>query len=205
MTERPVDPIRAMATHKYGQYREMTIEDMLLENRIIFLPGVIDERSASVVTMRMLYLQNLSADQDIHLYVNSPGGDVNQTLAIYDTMQYLNCDVATYCIGRAESGGAIILTAGAKGKRFALPHSRMMLHQPWGGVGGQAADIQIQAEEILENKRILNDILAKHTGQSAEEVERVTDRDFYMSARQAKEFGLIDELLEEEEADTKKK
>ncbi len=182
----------------YGRYREMTVEDLLLENRIVFLAGVIDERTASLIVMRLLYLQNLNKDLDIHMYINSPGGMVDQTLAIYDTMQYMTCPVATYCIGRAESGGAVILTAGAKGKRFALPHARMMLHQPWGGVYGQAADIQIQAEEIIKNKRILNDILARHTGRSLEQIEKQTERDYYLSADEAKEFGLIDDLLRDE-------
>ncbi|MCG3181739.1 MAG: ATP-dependent Clp protease proteolytic subunit [Phycisphaerae bacterium] len=204
MNHRPGLPALNMAVpQKYGQYREMTIEDLLLENRIVFLAGEIDERSASIVIMRMLYLQNLNRDQDINLYVNSPGGLVDQTLAIYDTMQYLTCDIATYCIGRAESGGAVILTAGTKGKRYALPNARMMMHQPWGGVGGQASDIQIQAEEIIKNKRILNDILATHTGQPLEKIASLTERDYYMSAAEAKEFGLIDDLLVDERAKKK--
>src|SRR5437867_11433956 len=128
----------------YQRYREMSIEDMLLENRIIFLAGPINERSASLVIMRMLYLQSIKKDLDIHLYINCPGGLVDQTLAIYDTMRFLTCDIATYCIGQAASGGAIILTAGTKGKRFVLPNSKIMLHQPWGGVTGQAEDIRIQ-------------------------------------------------------------
>jgi ATP-dependent Clp protease protease subunit len=182
---------------QYGRYREMTVEDLLLENRIVFLAGVIDERSASLVMMRLLYLQNLNKDADIHLYINSPGGMVDQTLAIYDTMRFLNCKVATYCIGRAESGGAIILTAGTPGKRYSLPHARMMLHQPWGGVYGQASDVQIQAEEIIKNKRVLNEILAQHTGQPMEKIQKQTERDYFMSAQEAKDFGLIDEILQD--------
>ncbi len=197
-----IEPVRHAfnmpVPQQYGRYREMTVEDLLLENRIVFLAGVIDERTASLVLMRLLYLQNLNKEQDINLYINSPGGMVDQTLAIYDTMQYMNCPVATYCIGRAESGGAVILTAGAKGKRFALPHARMMLHQPWGGVYGQAADVKIQAEEIIKNKRILNDILARHTGQPLERIEKQTERDYFMSAQDAKDFGLIDEILQDE-------
>ncbi|MDD4890180.1 MAG: ATP-dependent Clp protease proteolytic subunit [Phycisphaerae bacterium] len=183
---------------QYGRYREMTIEDLLLENRIVFLAGVIDERSASMLIMRLLHLQSLNKETDIHLYINSPGGMVDQTLAIYDTMQFMTCAVATYCIGRAESGGAVILTAGAKGKRYALPHARMMLHQPWGGVYGQASDVQIQAEEIIKNKRILNEILAKHTGQEMEKIQKQTERDYFMSADEAKAFGLIDDILQDE-------
>lgn len=186
-----------MPPQQYGRYREMTVEDLLLENRIVFLAGVIDERSASVIMMRLLYLQNLNKEGDIHLYINSPGGMVDQTLAIYDTMRFLSCPVATYCIGRAESGGAVILTAGTKGKRYSLPHARMMLHQPWGGVYGQAADVQIQAEEILKNKRMLNEILARHTGQPMDRIEKQTERDYFMSPQEAKDFGLIDEILEE--------
>jgi ATP-dependent Clp protease protease subunit len=186
-----------MPPQQYGRYREMTVEDLLLENRIVFLAGVIDERSASLVMMRLLYLQNINKEADINLYINSPGGMVDQTLAIYDTMRFLSCPIATYCIGRAESGGAVILTAGTKGKRFSLPHARMMLHQPWGGVYGQAADVQIQAEEILKNKRMLNEILARHTGQAMDKIEKQTERDYFMSPQEAKAFGLIDEILEE--------
>lgn len=202
---KPGDAFSMPGPQRYGQYREMTIEDLLLENRIVFLAGVIDERSASIITMRMLYLVNLNPDQDINLYINSPGGMVDQTMAIYDTIQYLSCDVATYCIGSAASGAAVILTAGTKGKRYALPHARMMLHQPWGGVGGQASDIVIQAEEILKNKRNINEVLATHTGREIDDIEKQTDRDYYMSAAEAKEFGLIDEILENESKKPKQK
>ena len=194
----PYDVLRTLNQQPppYQRYREMSIEDMLLENRIIFLAGPISERTASIVIMRLLYLQNLSKDQDIHLYINSPGGMVDQTLAIYDTMQYLTCAVATYCIGRAESGGAVILTAGTKGKRFALPNSKIMLHQPWGGITGQAEDIRIQAEEILRDKRRLNEILARHTGMPIEKIEEETERDRFIDPTEAVKWGLVDEILE---------
>lgn len=179
----------------YQRYREMSIEDMLLENRIIFLAGPISERSASVVIMRLLYLQSIKKDQDINLYINSPGGLVDQTLAIYDTMQFLGCEVATYCIGQAASGAAIVLAAGTKGKRFALPNAKIMLHQPYGGITGQAEDIRIQAEEVLKDKKLLTEILAKHSGQSIERIATETERDRFMSAAEAKEYGLVDEIL----------
>jgi ATP-dependent Clp protease protease subunit len=184
----------------YQRYREMSIEDMLLENRIIFLAGPITERTASLVIMRMLYLQSIKRESDIHLYINCPGGLVDQTLAIYDTIQYLSVKVATYCIGQAASGAAIVLAAGAKGKRYALPNSKIMLHQPYGGITGQAEDIKIQAEEILKDKRRLNNILAKHTGQTVEKIEAETERDRYMDAYEAKAYGLIDEVLGAEAA-----
>jgi len=179
----------------YQRYREMSIEDMLLENRIIFLAGPITERTASLVIMRLLYLQSLKRDADIHLYINCPGGLVDQTLAVYDTMQYLSCDVATYCIGQAASGGAIILAAGSKGKRYALPNAKIMLHQPYAGISGQAEDVRIQAEEVLKDKKRLNEILARHTGQPLEKIEQETERDRFMDAYEAKEYGLIDEVL----------
>ena len=155
----------------YQRTREMTLEEMLLENRVVFLVGEINHVSASRVIMQMLYLQSVKKDQDINLYINSPGGVVDDTLAMYDIMRFLTCDVATYCIGRAESGGAIVFAAGTKGKRFILPNAKVMIHQPFGGVYGQAADIEIQAEEILKTKQNLIDILAKHTGQTPEKVQ----------------------------------
>ncbi len=179
----------------YQRYREMSIEDMLLENRIIFLAGPITERTASLVIMRMLYLQSIKREADIHLYINCPGGLVDQTLAIYDTMQYLSVNVATYCIGQAASGAAIVLCSGTKGKRYALPNSKIMLHQPYGGITGQAEDIKIQAEEILKDKRRLNNILSKHTGKPVEVIEAETERDRYMDSYEAKAYGLIDEVL----------
>lgn len=189
----------------YQRYREMSIEDMLLDNRIIFLAGPISERSASVVVMRLLYLQSVKRDQPINLYINSPGGLVDQTLAIYDTMQFLGCDVATYCIGQASSGAAIILAAGTKGQRYALANSKIMLHQPYGGITGQAEDIRIQAEEVLKDKKLLNEILARHSGRSPEVIAQEIERDRYMSASEALEYGLVDEILAEPEENDKKK
>ena len=188
----------------YQRYREMSIEDMLLENRIIFLAGPINERSASVVIMRLLYLQSIKKDQAINLYINSPGGLVDQTLAIYDTMQFLGCDVATYCIGQASSGAAIVLAAGTKGHRYALPNAKVMLHQPYSGITGQAEDIRIQAEEVLKDKKLLIEILAKHTGQDPEKIARETERDRYMNAREALEYGLVDEILVDADKEKKK-
>ncbi|MBK8270316.1 MAG: ATP-dependent Clp protease proteolytic subunit [Planctomycetes bacterium] len=187
------------------RYREMSIEDMLLENRIIFLAGPINERTASLVIMRLLYLQSIKKEQDIHLYINCPGGLVDQTLAIYDTMRFISCDIRTYSIGQAASGGAVILTAGAKGKRYALPNSKIMLHQPWGGITGQAEDIRIQAEEILRDKRKLNEILAHHTGQPVEKIEEETERDRFLDPKQAMQWGLVDEILDNPSKIEKKK
>jgi len=195
----------AQGAAPYQRYREMSIEDMLLENRIIFLAGPITERTASLVIMRLLYLQSVKKDQDIHLYINCPGGMVDQTLAIYDTMRFLSCDIATYSIGQAASGGAVILTAGTKGKRFALPNSKIMLHQPWGGITGQAEDIRIQAEEILRDKRRLNEILAEHTGRPLAEIEQETERDRFLDPKEAVEWGLVDEILESVGGDSKEK
>ena len=184
-----------MAYAEYAQRREMTLEERLAEERIVFLWGEIGPGTAGGLIMRLLELSAKSRDRDIHLYINTPGGDVDDTLAIYDTMQFLDCDVATYCVGQAASGGALILTAGSKGKRFALPHSKVMIHQPWGGVSGQAADIQIQAEEILKAKRMLNEIMAKHTGRTVEQLESDTERDRYLTPQEAKDYGIVDEIL----------
>ena len=189
----------------YQRTREMSIEVMLLDNRIIFLSGDITERVASMVIMRLLYLQSIKKDQDVNLYINSRGGLVDQTLAIYDTMQFMGCDLATYCIGQAASGAALILMAGAKGKRFILPNAKVMLHQPYGGIGGQAEDMRIQAEEILKNKQLLNEIIARHTGQPVEKVTEETERDRYLNAKEAKEYGIVDEILHEIPSDDKKK
>jgi len=189
----------------YQRYREMSIEDMLLENRIIFLAGPITERTASVAIMRLLYLQSIKKDQPINLYINSPGGLVDQTLAVYDTMQFLGCQVATYCIGQAASGAAIILAAGTQGQRYALPNAKVMLHQPYSGISGQAEDIRIQAEEVLKDKKLLNEILAKHTGQDPEKIAREIERDRYMNAQEALDYGLVDEILAEPEKEKKKR
>ncbi len=187
----------------YQRTREMTLDDMLLDNRIIFLIGEISYGRAAEVIMKILYLDNIKSGGEISLYVNSPGGTVDDTMAIYDTMRFVNSPIATYCIGRAQSGGAIILAAGTKGKRFALPHAKIMLHQPWGGITGQAADIKIQAEEILKSKAMINELLAKHTGQPVEKIMEETERDRYMSAEEACAYGLIDEVLHES-TDSKK-
>ncbi len=187
----------------YQRTREMTIDDMLLENRIIFLVGEISYRMATEVIMKLLYLDNLKRGVEISLYINSPGGSVDDTMAIYDTIRFIGSDVATFCIGRAQSGAAVILASGTKGKRHALPHAKVMLHQPWGGVTGQAADIQIQAKEILKAKKMINDILAKHTGLSMEKIAEETERDKYMTAAEALEYGLIDEVLKQPEKEKK--
>jgi len=184
---------------QYQRYRQMSLDDMLLENRIVFLIGEISYARAAEVIMKMLYLDNLKRATEISLYINSPGGTVDDTMAIYDTIRFVSAPVATYCIGRAQSGAAVILAAGTKGKRHALPHAKVMLHQPWGGVTGQAADIKIQAEEVLKAKTMINEILSKHTGQPIDRIAAETERDRYMTAEEAKEYGLIDEVLHEEE------
>ncbi len=179
---------------QYQRYRQMSLDDMLLENRIVFLIGEISYARAAEVIMKMLYLDNLKRDSEISLYVNSPGGSVDDTMAIYDTIRFVGSPVATYCIGRAQSGAAVVLAAGTKGRRFALPHAKVMLHQVWGGVSGQAADIKIQAEEILKAKTMINEILSKHTGQPIEKIAAETERDKWMSAEEACKYGLIDEV-----------
>jgi ATP-dependent Clp protease protease subunit len=179
----------------YQRQRQLTLGDLLLENRIVFLQGEIYTGNANEVVMKLLYLQSENRRKDIHFYLNSPGGDVSATLAIYDTMQILSCPVATYCVGQAASGAAVLLAGGAKTKRFALPNSRIMLHQPYGGVSGQISDIDIQCNEILRNREMLNEIISAHTGQSIERIAKDTDRDFFMSASQAKEYGLVDDIL----------
>lgn len=189
----------------YQRTREMTLDDMLLENRIVFMIGEISYRMAAEVIMKMLYLDNLKRGVEISLYINSPGGSVDDTMAVYDTMQFIGSPVATYCIGRAQSGAAVILAAGTKGRRHALPHAKVMLHQPWGGVTGQAADIQIQAEEILKAKKMINEILSKHTGADIDRLQKETERDKYLTAEEALKYGLIDEVLHETEDSKKKK
>ncbi|AQQ70411.1 ATP-dependent Clp protease proteolytic subunit [Limihaloglobus sulfuriphilus] len=189
----------------YQRTREMTLDDMLLDNRILFMIGEINYRMATEVIMKLLYLDNSKPGSEINLYINSPGGSVDDTMAIYDTIRFIKSPVATYCIGRAQSGAAVILAAGAKDKRFALPHAKIMLHQPWGGVTGQAADIKIQAEEIIKARAMLNEVLSKLTGQTISTIEKETDRDKYMTAKEAFDYGIIDEVLTEpeEEKDTK--
>lgn len=173
----------------------MTLGDLLLENRIVFLQGEISTLSANEVVMKLLYLQSVNRRKDINFYINSPGGSVSATLAIYDTMKILSCPVATYCVGLAASGGAILLAGGTKGKRYALQHSKVMIHQPWGGVGGQVSDIEIQANEILKDRQTLNEILSECSGKSVEQIAKDVDRDFYLSAAEAKEYGLVDNIL----------
>ncbi len=188
---------------KYQHYRQMSLDDMLLENRIVFLIGEINYARAAEVIMKILYLDN-KKNAEISLYINSPGGTVDDTMAIYDTMTFASSGIATYCIGRAQSGAAVILAAGEKGRRFSLPHAKIMLHQPWGGVSGQAADIKIQAEEILKAKQVINGILAKHTGLEIDKITEETERDRYMTAEEAKKYGIIDDVLHEEEPAKKK-
>ncbi len=179
----------------YQRQRSMTLGDLLLENRIIFLQGVISNETANELVMKLLYLQSENRRKDIHFYINSPGGSVTATLAIYDTMQILSCPVATYCVGLAASGGSILLAGGTKGKRFALPHAKVMMHQPWGNVGGQVSDIEIQAQQILKDREMLNGILSFHTDKPVEEIAKDTDRDFYLSAEEAKAYGVVDDIL----------
>ncbi|MFW6059472.1 MAG: ClpP family protease [Phycisphaeraceae bacterium] len=193
----PRDPRSATAQPPgYQRYREMTIDELLLENRIIFLVGEINHQTATAVIMRLLYLQNTKSGVDINLYINCFGGSVDDTLAIYDTIQFLDCDVATYCIGRAMSGAALVLAAGTPGKRFSLPHAKVMIHQPYGGVTGQTTDVQIQAEEIIKTKDTLNEIMARHTGQNVDQIATDSERDKYFSAREAKDYGIVDEVIE---------
>ncbi len=183
----------SMSYRDYQRQRQLTLGDLLLENRIILLQGEIHDGNANELVMKLLYLQSENRRKEIHFYINSPGGSVSATLAIYDTMQILTCPVSTYCVGLAASGGAVLLAGGSKGKRFALPHAKIMLHQPYGQVGGQVSDIEIQAEEILKTREVLNNILAGHTGQSMERIAKDTDRDFYMSAEEAKQYGVVDD------------
>jgi ATP-dependent Clp protease, protease subunit len=196
----------------YARQRQMTLSDLLLENRIVFLGSspetggnpAITDYLANITIQKLLFLQYENKNQEINMYINCPGGSVTATLAIYDTMQFLECPVSTYCMGLAASGAAIILVAGSKGKRFALPHSKIMVHQPYGQVGGQVSDIEIQANEILKDRTRLNEILAKHTNQPIERIEKETDRDKFFSPWEAKEFGLVDEVLTKMPADAKK-
>ena len=175
--------------------RAYDLYSRLLKERIIFIGTGIDDTIANLICAQMLFLESEDPDKDINLYINSPGGEITALFAIYDTMKYVKPDVSTFCFGEAASAAAVLLGAGAKGKRYALPHSRVLMHQPWGGVGGQATDIEIQAREILHMKDTLNEMLAADTGQSVEKVTKDTDRDFIISAAQAVEYGLIDEVI----------
>jgi len=166
-----------------------------LKDRIIFIGTPIDDNVANLIIAQMLFLQMEDVNKDINVYVNSPGGSVTAGLAVYDTMQFVKCDVATYCVGQAASMGALLLSAGTKGKRHVLPNSRVMIHQPWGGAQGAASDISIQAKEILKMKDKINEILAQHTGQSLDKIQKDTDRDYFMSSEEAKSYGLVDEVI----------
>jgi len=179
----------------YGE-RHYDIFSRLLKDRIIFIGSAIEDTLSNLVIAQILFLQNENKNQEISIYINSPGGSITAGLAIYDTMQFVQCDVATFCIGQAYSMAAILLAGGTKGKRYGLPHTRIMLHQAWGGMRGTATDISIQAEEILRMKKCLNEILVKHTGQPIERIEDDVDRDFYMSSQEAKTYGLVDEVIE---------
>jgi len=192
------DPLPLINSHAYRDYqrqRQMTLDDLLLENRIVFLAGGIGDAAASELMKMLLYLQSENRRKPIHFYINSPGGTVTATLAIYDTMQMLSCPVFTYCVGQAASGGAVLLAGGEKKKRFALPHSEIMIHQPLGGHQGQVSDLEIAAKHILKNRELLNELLAKHTGKPVEQIAQDTDRDFFMNAEEAKEYGLVDEIV----------
>lgn len=193
-----IDPLTELrnsySAASYQRQRQMTLGDLLLENRIVFLQGEIHTGNANELVMKLLYLQSENKKKPINFYLNSPGGDVVATLAVYDVMQILSCPVATFCVGQAASGAAVLLAGGTKGRRFCLPNSRVMIHQPYGGVSGQVSDIEIQADEILRNRTVLNEILAQHTGKSVEQISDDTDRDFFLTAEQAKEYGLVDEI-----------
>lgn len=202
----PFDPADAgsfeplLQRGQYARQRFMTLDDLLLEQRIIFISQVISNPLADMIIKQLLFLQYENKTADVHVYINSPGGSVSATLAIYDTMQFLDAPVHTYCMGLAASGAAILLAAGSKGKRYALPNSKVMVHQPYGQVGGQVSDIEIQAQEILKERSRLNEILVKHTGQPLAVIEKETDRDRYFHAAEAKAFGLVDEVLVKPEA-----
>jgi ATP-dependent Clp protease protease subunit len=186
-----------MVVEKSGHAeRAYDIYSRLLKDRIVFIGTPIDDTVANLIIAQLLFLQSEDAAKDINLYVNSPGGSVTSGLAIYDTIRYIKPDVRTYCIGQAASMGAVLLSAGTKGKRYSLPYSRIMIHQPWGGTQGTASDISIQATEILRMKNELNKLLARHTGQPLEKIEKDSDRDFFMSSYEAKDYGLVDEVLE---------
>jgi ATP-dependent Clp protease protease subunit len=190
------DTLIPMVIEKTGQgERSWDIYSRLLKERIIFIGDEVTDQSANVAIAQLLYLQFENKNQDISIYINSPGGSVTAGLAIYDTLQFVTCNIATYCLGQAASMGAVLLAAGTKGKRYALPHARIMIHQPWGGTRGTTADIEIQAGEIKRLKGVLNKILAFHTGQPVDKIERDSDRDFFMSGNEARAYGLVDEVI----------
>lgn len=208
----PVEPV-LQRYREYSRQRTMTLSDLLLENRILFVGSSpetggdprITDYLANITIQKMLFLVTENKTADIHMYINSPGGSVSATLALYDAMQFMECPINTYCMGLAASGAAILLVAGTKGKRYALPNSKIMCHQPYGQVGGQVSDIEIQANEIIKEHERLNLILAKHTGQPLEVIRKETDRDRYFSAQEAKEFGLVDDVLVRPETSQEKK
>lgn len=210
MSNSPWPPVAA-SYQQYRQHekdRELRPADLLLEHRIIFLAGEINYGSASDIVMKLLWLQKENRRKDIHFYINSFGGEVDATFAIYDTIHVLSCPVATYCVGQAYSGGSLLLVAGAKGKRFALPHAKIMIHQPQGGTRGQITDIQIQADQYLKARELIIDVYAEHTTQGRERIAKDIDRDFYMTAGEAKDYGIVDDILtkqktEEEEEEEK--
>jgi len=207
----PVNPLN-QRYRDYARQRQMTLADLLLENRIVFLGSSpetgghapITDYLANITIQKLLFLQYENRSQEIHFYINCPGGSVTATLAIYDTMSYMDCPISTYCMGLAASGAAIILAAGTKGKRYALPNSKVMIHQPWGQVGGQVSDIEIQATEIMKERHRLNEILARACSQPLERVEKETERDRYFTAQEAKDFGLVDEVIQKMTEEKKK-
>src|SRR5436190_21998673 len=191
----PGELFNSQSYQQYQRQRQLTLGDLLLENRIVFLQGEIYTGNANELVMKLLYLQSENRRKDIHFYLNSPGGDVAATLAIYDTMQILSCPVSTYCVGQAASGAAVLLAGGSKGKRHIMPSARVMMHQPYGGVQGQVSDIEIQANEIIRYREVLNQILSKHTGQPLDRIAKDTDRDFFMGAEDAKKYGVVDDIV----------
>jgi ATP-dependent Clp protease protease subunit len=202
----------AQRDRDYARQRQMTLSDLLLENRIVFLgsspetggQSAITDYLANITIQKLLFLQYENKNQEIHFYINCPGGSVTATLAIYDTMQFMECPIATYCMGIAASGAAVILAAGTKGKRYALPNSKVMIHQPWGQVGGQITDIEIQAIEMEKERHRLNEILANHTGQPVDRIAKEVERDRYFNALESKAFGLVDEVITKAPAEEKK-
>ena len=185
--------------------RAYDIFSRLLKDRIIFIGTPINDEVSNLIIAQLLFLQAEDADKDVSMYINSPGGSVTAGMAIYDTMQFIKCDVATYCVGQAASMGAVLMTAGAPGKRYSLPNARILIHQPWGGVQGQASDISIQAKEILRLRDRINEILAAHTGKAIDVIARDTDRDYFMSAKEAKDYGLVDEVVKSRKDANRKK
>ena len=205
MNERALNLIPMVVEQTSRGERSYDIYSRLLKERVVFMVGPVEDQVANVIVAQLLFLESENPDKDIHLYINSPGGSVSSGLSIYDTMQFIRPEVSTICVGQAASMGAFLLSGGAKGKRFCLPHSRMMIHQPLAGFQGQASDIDIHAREVLKTKARLNELLALHTGQSLERIEQDTDRDYFMSGAEAVAYGLIDTVLERRAGDSKSK